>query len=67
MKNNKPNDVDFIAAELLKNGGTIKRDIQSLRQNSTRPPFTANTAVQHYQAGFQSCKSTTDQLFALRQ
>jgi hypothetical protein len=27
----------------------------------------ANRAVQHYQAGFQSRKSTTDQLFALRQ
>jgi hypothetical protein len=27
----------------------------------------ANTAVQHYQAGFQSGKSTTDQLFALGQ
>jgi hypothetical protein len=26
----------------------------------------ANAAVQHYQAGFQSGKSTTDQLFALR-
>jgi hypothetical protein len=25
----------------------------------------ANAAVQHYQAGFQSGKSTTDQLFAL--
>jgi hypothetical protein len=27
----------------------------------------ANAAVQHYQAGFQSDKSTTDQLFALHQ
>jgi hypothetical protein len=27
----------------------------------------ANAAVQHYQAGFQSGKSTTDQLFALSQ
>jgi hypothetical protein len=27
----------------------------------------ANAAVQHYQAGLQSGKSTTDQLFALRQ
>jgi hypothetical protein len=27
----------------------------------------ANLAVQHYQAGFQSGKSTTDQLFALHQ
>jgi hypothetical protein len=27
----------------------------------------ANAAVQHYQARFQSGKSTTDQLFALRQ
>jgi Reverse transcriptase (RNA-dependent DNA polymerase) len=27
----------------------------------------ANAVVQHYQAGFQSCKSTKDQLFALRQ
>jgi hypothetical protein len=27
----------------------------------------ANAAVQHYQAGFQSGKSTTDQLFALQQ
>jgi hypothetical protein len=27
----------------------------------------ANVAVQHYQAGFQSGKSTTDQLFALSQ
>jgi hypothetical protein len=27
----------------------------------------ANPAVQHYQAGIQSGKSTTDQLFALRQ
>jgi hypothetical protein len=29
--------------------------------------FHTNAAVQHYQAGFQSGKSTTDQLFALRQ
>jgi hypothetical protein len=36
----------------------LERDIQSHRQNS---------AVQHYQAGFQSGKSTTNQLFALRQ
>jgi hypothetical protein len=27
----------------------------------------AYAAVQHYQAGFQSGKSTTDQFFALRQ
>jgi hypothetical protein len=27
----------------------------------------ANAAIQHYQAGFQSGKSTTNQLFALRQ
>jgi hypothetical protein len=27
----------------------------------------ANAVIQHYQAGFQSGKSTTDQLFALRQ
>jgi hypothetical protein len=27
----------------------------------------ANAAVQHYQAGFQSGKSTSDKLFALRQ
>jgi hypothetical protein len=27
----------------------------------------ANAAIQHYQAGFQSGKSTTDQLFALLQ
>jgi hypothetical protein len=27
----------------------------------------ANVAVQHYQVGFQSGKSTSDKLFALRQ
>jgi hypothetical protein len=37
----------------------FERDIQCLRR--------ANAAVQHYQARFQSGKSTTDQLFALRQ
>jgi hypothetical protein len=43
----------------------LEREIQSLRQNSIRLPFTRR----YYQAGFQSQsgKSTTDQLFALRQ
>jgi hypothetical protein len=46
----------------------LERDIQSLRQNSIRPTFiNAHAAIQHYQAGFQSGESTTDQLVALHQ
>jgi hypothetical protein len=44
----------------------LERDIQSIRQNSIRPPTHANAGVQDYQAGFQSGKSKTDQFFALR-
>jgi hypothetical protein len=46
----------------------LERDIQSLRQNSYHHLLPhANATVQNCQAGFQSGKSTTDQLFAQRQ
>jgi Reverse transcriptase (RNA-dependent DNA polymerase) len=45
---------------------SVERCIQSLRQTIIRP-FVTHLLLQHYQAGFQSGKSTTDQLFALRQ
>jgi hypothetical protein len=44
----------------------FKRDVFAKVLND-RFVLHANQAVQHYQAGFQSGKSTTDQLFALRQ
>jgi hypothetical protein len=43
--------------------------VKSLRQSTAQPPITlyANAVVKHSQAGFQSGKLTTDQLFTLRQ
>jgi hypothetical protein len=59
LKNNKMGGADSIVAELL------------AWTSDTLPESwikgVADAVVQHYQAGFQSGKSTTDQLFARRQ
>jgi hypothetical protein len=78
LKNGGPNLVDALR-EVYKKGD--KLDCKNYRGicllNVTYKVFDkilydrlsshANAAIHHYQAGFQSGKSTTDQLFALRQ